>query len=107
MTTSLADRACTACRAGTAKLSPGEIAHYLAQVPGWQLSHDPDRIERRWKFGNFAEAFAFVSRVADLAEAADHHPDIGLGWGYASVSLHTHAAGGLHENDFILAARIG
>ncbi len=46
-----------------------------------------------------------MSRVAAVAEAAGHHPDIGFGWGYVRLSLHTHSIGGLHENDFIVAAR--
>lgn len=107
MTTPLADRPCVACHKGTPKLQPDAVAPLLAQVPGWELLHEPDRIEREWKFPNFAEGFALVDRIAELAEAADHHPDISFGWGYVRVSLHTHAAGGLHENDFILAARIG
>jgi len=64
------------------------------------------RIERTFKFKNFAEAFAFVKLVADLAEAEGHHPDIGFGWGYVTVSLQTKKIKGLHENDFIMAAKL-
>ena len=64
------------------------------------------RIERGYKFKNFAEAFAFVQRAAELAEAEGHHPDISFGWGYAKVSLQTKKIKGLHENDFIMAAKL-
>ena len=64
------------------------------------------RIERTFRFKNFAQAFAFVQRVADLAEAEGHHPDICFGWGYATVSLQTQKIKGLHENDFIMAAKL-
>ena len=56
--------------------------------------------------GTFAEAFGFVRQVADLAEAEGHHPDISFGWGYVTVSLQTKKIKGLHENDFIMAAKL-
>jgi len=64
------------------------------------------RIERTYRFKNFREAFAFVERAAALAEAEGHHPEITFGWGYARVSLHTKKIKGLHENDFIMAAKL-
>jgi 4a-hydroxytetrahydrobiopterin dehydratase len=64
------------------------------------------RIERTFKFKNFAEAFAFVKRVSELAEAEGHHPQICFGWGYTTVSLQTKKIKGLHENDFIMAAKM-
>ena len=67
---------------------------------------DATRIERTYRVRNFAEAFAFVERAAALAEAEGHHPDICFGWGYATVSLRTKKIKGLHENDFIMAAKL-
>jgi 4a-hydroxytetrahydrobiopterin dehydratase len=64
------------------------------------------RIERRFRFKDFGAAFAFVARAAELAEAEGHHPDIAFGWGYATVSLRTKKIKGLHENDFIMAAKL-
>jgi 4a-hydroxytetrahydrobiopterin dehydratase len=87
-------------------LGPEEAATYQRQVPDWSLRDDASRIERRWKFKNFAEAFAFVTRAAELAEAEGHHPDIAFGWGHVTVSLQTHKIKGLHENDFIMAAKL-
>jgi pterin-4a-carbinolamine dehydratase len=63
-------------------------------------------IERTFRFKNFAEAFEFVKRAGDLAEEEGHHPDISFGWGYATVSLQTKKIKGLHENDFIMAAKL-
>ncbi len=101
----LSARRCVPCRKGTAPLD-GQAAQALArELPHWSLRHDATRIEREFRFADFAAAFAFVTRVAAIAEAAGHHPDIGFGWGYARLSLHTHVIGGLHENDFIVAAR--
>ena len=105
MTIPLHARACTACGRNAPRLAAAEIAELIAQLPDWTLLDDATRIERRHRFRDFAEAFAFVTRIAALAEAAGHHPDVRFGWGYADVSLQTHSIGGLHQNDFILAAR--
>ena len=67
---------------------------------------DATRIERTYRFRNFRDAFAFVEQIAALAEAEGHHPDISFGWGYVTVSLRTKKIKGLHENDFIMAAKI-
>jgi 4a-hydroxytetrahydrobiopterin dehydratase len=65
------------------------------------------RIERRFSFSNFAQANAFIAEVARLAETEGHHPDICFGWGWATVSWQTKKIKGLHENDFIMAAKTG
>ena len=77
-----------------------------AQAPDWALADDATRIERTYRFRNFAGSFAFVERAATLAEHESHHPDISFGWGYATVSLRTKKIKGLHENDFIMAAKL-
>lgn len=106
MTTELASRTCTPCRGGVPPLTEQEALGYLPDAPGWELRDDGKRIERTFKFRNFKQALDFVNQAGALAEAEGHHPDICFGWGYASVSLHTHKIGGLHENDFIMAAKI-
>lgn len=103
---SLDSQTCVPCRGGIPPLGRDDAERYLAQVPGWRLMEEGRRIERDFTFPTYAKAFAFVGRVSDLAEAEGHHPDIRFGWGYATVSLHTHKIGGLHENDFIMAAKI-
>lgn len=87
-------------------LDRAETLTLLSQVPGWALAADGRSIHRHYGFPDFAQAFAFVARIAALADAADHHPDLGLGWGYVDVTLRTHAIDGLHRNDFIVAAGI-
>jgi 4a-hydroxytetrahydrobiopterin dehydratase len=64
------------------------------------------RLERVFRFANFAEALAFTSRVGALAEEEDHHPAILTKWSRATVTLWTHKIRGLHRNDFIMAAKI-
>jgi 4a-hydroxytetrahydrobiopterin dehydratase len=87
-------------------MTTAEAERHLAQVPEWRLLDDGRRIERTWRFKNFAEAYALVRKAAELAEAEGHHPDITFGWGYCTVSLYTHKIRGLHENDFIMAAKL-
>ena len=102
----LASKACTPCRGGMPPLTRDEAERHRRETPDWSLLDEPQRIERRFKFKNFAEAFVFVTKAAELAEAEGHHPDITFGWGYATVSLYSHKIKGLHENDFIIAAKL-
>jgi 4a-hydroxytetrahydrobiopterin dehydratase len=81
-----------------------EIADRLKRLEGWES--DNDRITKQFKFSNFAEALAFVNRVGEIAEAADHHPDITFGWGYAEISTTTHDRGGVTDVDFSLVREI-
>ena len=106
MGASLADKTCTPCRGGVPPLTHEEAERFQFQVPEWALLDDAHRIERIFRFANFREALGFVQRVGELAEAESHHPDIGFGWGYATVSLRTKKIKGLHENDFIMATKI-
>ena len=102
----LSARTCTPCRGGIPPLTPEEVKAHHQQTPAWDIRDDGHLIERTFRFKNFAQAFAFVQRVADLAEAEGHHPDVCFGWGYATVSLQTKKIKGLHENDFIMAAKL-
>jgi 4a-hydroxytetrahydrobiopterin dehydratase len=102
----LAEKTCTPCRGGVPPLTEEEAAQYHAQAPDWELPEGARRIERTFRFRNFREAFAFVERAGALAEAEAHHPDISFGWGYVTVSLQTKKIKGLHENDFIMAAKL-
>ena len=106
MTAMLVEKTCTPCRGGIPPLTAAEAEAYRAQAPEWALRDDATRIERTYRFKNFGEAAAFVRKAADLAEAEAHHPDISFGWGYATVSLRTKKIKGLHENDFIIAAKL-
>jgi 4a-hydroxytetrahydrobiopterin dehydratase len=106
MSVSLAEKSCTPCRGGIPPLTEEEAAAYQAQAPDWAVLDQASRIERTYRFRNFSQAFGFVERAAALAEAEGHHPDIGFGWGYARISLQTKKIKGLHENDFIMAAKL-
>jgi 4a-hydroxytetrahydrobiopterin dehydratase len=103
---SLAEKSCVPCRGGVPPLSAEEAQRYLAELPGWALSGDAAKIERRFRFKDFAAAMEFALKVGGIAEREGHHPDISFGWGYCAVSFHTHAIRGLHENDFIMAAKV-
>lgn len=97
---------CVPCRGGIAPLSEAQARELLAGTPGWSLEHGATRLTRRFEFGDFVGAISFVNRVADVAEAEGHHPDIAIHWNLVDLELWTHKIGGLHENDFILAAKI-
>lgn len=105
MDTALLAKTCTPCRGGIPRLSRTDAEGYLAQTPAWGLKDDALRIERCFDFKDFRGAMDFVVKVGDLAEAQGHHPDISFGWGWAKISWQTKKIGGLHENDFIMAAK--
>jgi 4a-hydroxytetrahydrobiopterin dehydratase len=86
------------------RLGESEIAVRLAALPGWM--REGDVIRRAFTFPAFAEGIRFVDRVAVLADAADHHPDIDIRWTTVTMALSTHSAGGLTAKDFELAAQI-
>ena len=88
-----------------ALLSETEIQGKLSRLPGWER-HGRE-IRRTWAFADFKAAMAFVNRVAGLANAADHHPDIDIRYSKVTLVLSTHDAGGLTARDFALAETIG
>ncbi len=103
---SLAAKQCVPCRGGIPPLSVEEAKRYSEEVPEWELAEDAHDLRRTYKFKNFVTALDFVQNVGGLAEEEGHHPDITFGWGYVTVVLFTHKIKGLHENDFIMAAKI-
>ncbi|MDE3060971.1 MAG: 4a-hydroxytetrahydrobiopterin dehydratase [Pseudomonadota bacterium] len=102
----LTQKKCVPCEGGLTPLSSDEAKNMLKEIPGWELADGHKAIKRRFTFKNFVEALAFVNKVGAIAESEGHHPDITFGWGYAEILLWTHAIGGLHENDFIIASKI-
>lgn len=78
----------------------------LREVPEWNLSGDAKKISRTFKFKDFRSAMEFANKIADIAEAEGHHPDLFVSWGKVGIELWTHKIGGLSENDFIIAAKI-
>ena len=103
----LAQQPCEACTSDSPRATDAEITTYMQQLPNWTITeHDGIKhLERTFTFENFVQALAFANRVGGLAEEAGHHPTILIEWGKASVSWWTHSIGGLHRNDFIMAAR--
>jgi 4a-hydroxytetrahydrobiopterin dehydratase len=101
----LADKKCTACQEGTPPMKVEKAREMLAQLPGWEFAMEGRAIRRRFTFASFMDALAFVGKLAPIAEAEGHHPDIMMGWGYVEIVLWTHSIAGLHENDFIMAAK--
>lgn len=103
---SLSQQSCVPCQGGMPPLTEVRARELLEQTPGWDLTTAATRIERRFKFKNFAQALAFVNQVGEVAEKEGHHPDITFGWGYAKVEFYTHKIRGLHDNDFVMAAKV-
>jgi len=107
MTRNPADKTCTPCRGGIPPLSAVEVANLLPQAANWEAIDNHTKIEGCFTFKNFRMALDFVHQVGKLAEAEFHHPlVITFGWGFATIVLQTKKIKGLHENDFIMAAKI-
>ena len=106
MAAKLMAKNCTPCRGGVLPLDREESTKLLSQTPGWLLSDIGTEIQKTFKFHNFREALEFTQKIGDLAEAEYHHPAVSFGWGYCTVILQTKKIKGLHENDFIMAAKI-
>ena len=104
----LGDRHCSRCTSDTPTLPEGEIRQQLEQLRGWRLSQRDGRalIAKTFSFKGFMPGVEMVDRIAALAESEGHHPDLHLTYGALTVELTTHVAGGVTENDFILAAKI-
>jgi 4a-hydroxytetrahydrobiopterin dehydratase len=104
----LAERRCVPCEGGTPALTGDQEAPLLAQLDGWEIE-DTDghrRLVKTYRFRDFVGAVDFINRITPIAEEEGHHPDLLVAWGRVRVQLWTHVAGGLTENDFVLAARI-
>jgi 4a-hydroxytetrahydrobiopterin dehydratase len=103
----LAREACEACTGSTPVVAGEERDALRAELhDDWRISDDGTAITRDFRFRDFAEAFAFATRVAFIAEGEEHHPDLLIGWGRCQVRLTTHAVKGLTRNDFIVAAKV-
>lgn len=98
---------CEPCRKDVPPLKEEEMARMLPQIPEWNLVKRDNihQLERIFKFRDFAEALLFTKRVGELAEAEGHHPALITEWGRVTVRWWTHKIKGLHQNDFIMAAR--
>ena len=105
--TSLSQQTCEACQVGAPMVSDAELPTLLDEIPDWHTENRDGilQLERQYNFKNFVEALNFTNRVGELAEQANHHPALLVEWGKVTVTWWTHKIGGLHHNDFIMAAR--
>ena len=85
-------------------MTAAEIDTALASHGAWTVNEEA--LFRRFEFSNFAESLAFVNKVGEIAEAADHHPDISFGWGYVELRTTTHDRDGITDVDFALIEKI-
>ena len=105
----LLKKKCLPCEGGVIPFDISEIHKYQKKVDGWEVEKNDKNIfflVKNFKFKNFIDSQNFVNQVGQISEEEGHHPDIKFGWGYATISITTHAIEGLSENDFILAAKI-
>lgn len=103
----LKDQSCEVCRLDAPLLCNDQLPALLQQIPSWDIItiDGVNRLSKIFKFKNFKQALAFANQVGELGENARHHPALLVEWGKVTVSWWSHEAGGLHKNDFILAAK--
>ncbi len=103
----LAETRCVPCRGGIPPLTPSEVEALKPEVPDWQVVAQDGipRLERVIRFKDFQSALEFTQKVGALAEEEDHHPRLITEWGRVTVQWWTHKIKGLHQNDFIMAAK--
>ncbi|YAI82018.1 MAG: 4a-hydroxytetrahydrobiopterin dehydratase [cyanobacterium endosymbiont of Rhopalodia sterrenbergii] len=96
-----------ACSADTLPVVSEEIQQYAKQIPGWHIVEKQGQLqlEKLYEFPDFRQAIAFTKAVGDLAELEGHHPALLTEWGKVTVSWWTHAIGGIHKNDYIMASK--
>lgn len=105
----LREKHCVPCAEGTPPLDDAATRLLLGDVKGWSVDASgaqPARLTKKFEFRDFLGAMAFVDKMAALAEAEGHHPDFCVRYSRVDVTLSTHAARGLTENDFILASKL-
>jgi 4a-hydroxytetrahydrobiopterin dehydratase len=103
----LAKQACEPCTGESPAVPESEWPALLAALPEWTVARENGTplLTRTYRFPNFVRALEFAGAVGELAEAEDHHPRLVVEYGRVAVAWWTHAIGGLHRNDFIMAAR--
>lgn len=103
----LHEQECEACRLGAPKVSESEYTELLLALPDWEvqaLAQEP-QLKKIYAFKDFVSALTFTNAVGALAESVNHHPALTTEWGRVEVRWWTHKIGGLHKNDFIMAAK--
>jgi len=108
MTESLKDKKCVPCEGGVDPMTPDEIKKNLELVDGWETTEEDSglKLAKQFKLKNFRKAMSFLREVEELAESEGHHPDFCVHYNKVDFRIWTHAIGGLHLNDFIIASGI-
>lgn len=103
----LQEQKCVPCTGSLPPATAEEIDNYKTQIPDWDLVTENSelRLQRVYQFPDFQKAIAFTNSVGEIAEAQGHHPTLLTEWGKVTVTWWTHAINGLHQNDFIMAAK--
>ena len=103
----LLNQTCVPCGGKLPPATESEINRWKTQVPEWEVVEDESKnyLQRVFKFADFNDAIAFTQAVGEIAEQAGHHPLLITEWGKVTVNWWTHAINGLHQNDFIMAAK--
>jgi 4a-hydroxytetrahydrobiopterin dehydratase len=103
----LTKKVCEPCKTGAPPATQEEIDKYKPQIPQWEIIEVDGikHLRRKYSFDDFVTALKFTNKVGELAEEEGHHPALLTEWGSVEVSWWTHKIGGLHTNDFIMAAK--
>mgnify|MGYP001569269114 CR=1 FL=1 len=101
----LLSKKCVPCQGGIPPMPERIAKKFLEQAEGWKLVENARKIMKTFEFKNFKEAMAFVDKLAELCESEGHHSDISIHYNKVELANYTHKINGLHENDFILAAK--
>lgn len=104
---SLGEKRCIPCEGGVPALDAEQVTVLLEQLPDWRVAPDGASLVRTFRFASYHQVMAFVNAVAWVAHREDHHPDLEVHYDHVVVRYSTHAIGGLSENDFICAAKVG
>ncbi|MET1253566.1 4a-hydroxytetrahydrobiopterin dehydratase [Aliikangiella maris] len=105
--TQLNQQTCQACHAEAPKIEQSALAELIKQIPDWQVQvyQEIMQLERTFKFKNFKQALLFTNQIGEMAETEGHHPALLTEWGQVTVNWWSHSIKGLHQNDFICAAK--
>ena len=101
----LENKSCIPCQRGGPTIDIEEAKMLLKEIPQWEIFDNDTKIKRKYTLNSFVSAMNFSVSVGELCETTGHHADITFGWGYCEVQFYTHKIKGLHENDFIMAAK--
>ena len=105
--TTLSQQQCVPCQGNVSPVTDEEIAQYQPQIPDWSVKEENQTryLERSYRLRNFKTALALAQRIGEVAEQENHHPTLIVEWGKLTVQWWTHTIQGLHQNDFVMAAK--